>query len=132
MNGTRTVRLSALAATTAILVLGTSSPASAECAAPTYHGGLPLRVGECPEAVAGGAAAGLWALLVLGAGFWLTFVLSRSRARTDADLAAIDEVFSQDAADEPMSPSASTSTFQKAKDGLHPRPEGRSAEQDQR
>ncbi|KOU55071.1 hypothetical protein ADK57_45875 [Streptomyces sp. MMG1533] len=101
MIGPRTVRLSALAAASALLVLGTPSPASAQCAAPTYHGGLPLRVGQCPEGVAGGAAAGVWALLVLAAGLWLASALSRSRTTTDADLAAIDEVFSQAAADGP-------------------------------
>ncbi|MFE9728613.1 hypothetical protein ACFYQ5_34840 [Streptomyces sp. NPDC005794] len=93
MIGHRIVRLSALTAATAALVIGAPSPASAECAAPTYHGGLPLRVGECPEAVAGGAAAGVWALLVLVAGLWLASALSRSRASTDADLRTVDRVF---------------------------------------
>ncbi|WP_187284719.1 hypothetical protein [Streptomyces sp. uw30] len=96
MTGPRIARLSALVTATATLVLGTPSPASAECAAPTYHGGLPLHVGECPEAVAGGASAGVWALLLLAAGLWLASALSRSRAGTDADLATIDEVFSQE------------------------------------
>ncbi|MER5938832.1 hypothetical protein ABT121_16095 [Streptomyces sp. NPDC001928] len=110
MTGPRIARLSALASATATLVLGTPSPASAECAAPTYHGGLPLHVGECPEAVAGGASAGVWALLILAAGLWLAWALSRSRAATDADLATIDEVFSQAAAAEPTPPSASAPT----------------------
>ncbi|MER5360764.1 hypothetical protein [Streptomyces sp. NPDC002785] len=96
MIGTRIVRLSALAVATAALVLGAPSPASAECAAPTYHGGLPLRVGECPEAIASGAAAGVWALLVLVAGLWLASALSRSRASTDADLGTIDRVFTHE------------------------------------
>ncbi|GAA1317207.1 hypothetical protein GCM10009647_046890 [Streptomyces sanglieri] len=86
-----------MAAATAALVLGAPSPASAECAAPTYHGGLPLRVGECPEAVAGGAAAGVWALLILAVGLWLASALVRSRTTADADLGLIDEVFSQGA-----------------------------------
>ncbi|MFJ9211807.1 hypothetical protein [Streptomyces sp. NPDC102264] len=85
-----------MAAAVTALVLGTPSPASAECAAPTYHGGLPLRVGECPEAVAGGAAAGVWVLLVLAAGLWLASALSRSRAATDADLETIDKVFTHE------------------------------------
>lgn len=107
MTGPRIARLSALATAVATLVLGTSSPAAAECAAPTYHGGLPLHVGDCPEAVAGGAAAGVWVLLILAAGVWIASALSRSRGGTNADLAVIDEVFSQNpqvTAAEPTSP----------------------------
>lgn len=96
MIGTRTSRLSTLAVAGAALVLGTSPPASAECAAPTYHGGLPLRVGECPEAVAGGAAAGAWYLLALVAGLWFASALSRSRASTDTDLGTMDRVFTHE------------------------------------
>ncbi|MDO0914956.1 hypothetical protein QQM39_30265 [Streptomyces sp. DT2A-34] len=106
MTGPRIARLSALATATATLVLGTPAPASAECAAPTYHGGLPLHVGECPEAVAGGASAGVWALLLLAAGVWLASALSRSRGGTDADLTVIDEVFSQNAQDTAVEPTA--------------------------
>ncbi|MEU7051390.1 hypothetical protein [Streptomyces eurythermus] len=93
MTGSRTGRLAALTAATATLVLGTPSLASAQCAAPTYHGGLPLRVGECPETVAGGASAGAVAFVVLAAVLGLARALSRGRATTDGDLTTIDEVF---------------------------------------
>lgn len=43
------VRLFALVAAVALLVLGSPSSASAQCVAPTYNGGLPVRAGSCPE-----------------------------------------------------------------------------------
>ncbi|KPI06254.1 hypothetical protein OK074_4232 [Actinobacteria bacterium OK074] len=86
-------RLAALAAATVLLVLGTSAPASAQCAAPTYHGGLPVRVGACPEGVAGGASGGVWAVVVLAVGLWIAYARSRSGATTEADLGVIDAVF---------------------------------------
>ncbi|MCZ4604971.1 hypothetical protein O3S80_14715 [Streptomyces sp. Lzd4kr] len=94
MNAPRLVRLSAAAAATLTLVLGSSSPASAECAAPTYHGGLPLRIGACPEAVAAGASAMVWAVLLLAAGLWIAHGLTRPDSRDASDLELIDRVFS--------------------------------------
>ncbi|MFJ3496946.1 hypothetical protein ACIPPJ_25615 [Streptomyces sp. NPDC086091] len=93
MNGPLAVRLSALAAAVAVLVLGAPPPASAQCAASTYHGGLPLWTGTCPEGVAGGASVAAVALAVLAAGGWLARAWSRGRDRADADLALLDEVF---------------------------------------
>lgn len=104
MTGSRTVRLFALAAATAPLVLGTPSPASAQCAAPAYHGGVPLWIGECPEAVAGGASAAVWALVIVAAGLWIARALSRSDSGEATDLQLIDRVFEgepTDAGDEP-------------------------------
>ncbi|MGW1616600.1 hypothetical protein ACWCQZ_45685 [Streptomyces sp. NPDC002285] len=96
MNGSPLVRLSAVAAATVTLVVGTSAPASAECAAPTYHGGLPLRIGDCPEAVAAGASAVVWAVLLIAAGLWIAHGLTRPDSREASDLELIDRVFSHE------------------------------------
>jgi hypothetical protein len=93
MTGFPTVRLLPLITATAALVLGTSSPASAQCAAPTYHGGIPLWIGECPETVAGGASAAVWALAIAAAGLWITRALFRSDSGETTDLHLIDRVF---------------------------------------
>jgi hypothetical protein len=122
VTGPRIARHSALAAATAILVLGTPSPASAQCAAPTYHGGLPLHIGECPEAIAGGAVAGAWALAVLTAGLWCAFACSRSRAETEADLAVIDEIFTQAVAEHPVRDDADDADHMDDVSGREPDP----------
>ncbi|MEU6353126.1 hypothetical protein ABZ896_28015 [Streptomyces sp. NPDC047072] len=96
MTGSRIVRLSTLVAAAATLVLGTPSSASAQCAAPTYHGGLPLWIGTCPETVAGGASAAVWVLIVLTAGLWAARALARSDSGGTTDLQLIDRVFDQE------------------------------------
>lgn len=90
------VRLFALVAAVALLVLGSPSSASAQCVAPTYNGGLPVRAGSCPEGVAGGASGLAWAVVVLAVGVWVVRALSRSRSAADAELGLIDEVFGQE------------------------------------
>ncbi|MFF5157936.1 hypothetical protein ACFY3N_17070 [Streptomyces sp. NPDC000348] len=93
MTGSPAMRLFTPATATAALVLGTPSPASAQCAAPTYHGGIPLWIGECPEAVAGGASAVVWAVVIAVAGLWIARALSRSDHGETTDLRLIDRVF---------------------------------------
>ncbi|MFE7072254.1 hypothetical protein ACFU96_19445 [Streptomyces sp. NPDC057620] len=87
------IRMAALSAAVAFLLLGSPPSASAQCAAPTYHGGLPIRAGSCPEGVARGASGVVWAVAVTGAGVWLARAVARSRSSGDSDLALIDEVF---------------------------------------
>ncbi|MFD9326132.1 hypothetical protein [Streptomyces sp. NPDC060065] len=89
-------RLSTLVAAVALLVIGSPTSASAQCVAPTYNGGLPVRAGNCPEGVAGGASGLVWAVVVLAVGVWLVRALSRSRSAADAELGLIDEVFGQE------------------------------------
>jgi len=94
MTGSFAVRMITLTTATTALVLGTPSPASAQCAAPTYHGGIPLWIGECPETVAGGASAVVWAVGIAVAGAWIAYALSRPDPREAGDLELIDQVFS--------------------------------------
>ncbi len=54
-----------------------------------------MRVGACPEGVAGGASGAVWAVVVLAAGLWIAYARSRSRATADTDLEVIDAVFSE-------------------------------------
>jgi hypothetical protein len=99
MTGSRAVRLSVLALATAAQVLGAPATASAMCAAPTYHGGMPLWIGECSEAVAGGASAAVWGAVVVAVGLWVARALVGSDSRS-ADLRLIDRVFDPETSDE--------------------------------
>ncbi|GGZ21913.1 hypothetical protein CP967_33575 [Streptomyces nitrosporeus] len=94
MTGSPAVRLFTLTTATTALVLGATSPASAQCAAPTYHGGIPLWIGECPETVAGGASAVVWAVVIAVAVLWIARALSRPESPEAGDLELIDQVFS--------------------------------------
>ncbi|MEV5884816.1 hypothetical protein AB0L74_19130 [Streptomyces sp. NPDC052020] len=87
--------LSALVSAAVLLVLASPSPASAQCAAPTYHGGMPVRVGACPETVAGGASLAVWAVVIGAAVLWVWRALLRSRPEVEEDLALIDDVFQE-------------------------------------
>ncbi|MFG2205687.1 hypothetical protein [Streptomyces sp. NPDC048638] len=95
MIRSRAVRLTTLAAATALLVLATPATASAQCSGPNYRGTRTFPGGDCPEPTAIAASGTVWALLLLAAGLWLTLARRRSRSATTADLALVDATFTQ-------------------------------------
>ncbi|MFC4517564.1 hypothetical protein [Streptomyces ehimensis] len=90
--------------TAVLLVLGTPASASAQCADPNYRGSRTFPGGSCPETVADTASTGVWVLVLLAAGTWLAYALSRSRSTTDADLATVDATFAKSTPADPDEP----------------------------
>lgn len=101
MISPRGVRLLVVTTATTLLILGAPASAVAQCSNPDYKGIGSFPGGACSQHVAGIASGALWVLLALAAGLWLAAALRQSRTQTDADLATIDAVFSDEGRAEP-------------------------------